>query len=304
MKKAGSNSKDRLAKSGNPKKRTPSGGVLTPNSIGHNAAGGGGAGGVGAAGGAQGGPAGGSGGAETEPTDPAVVIWPEWSDAEVLAEKATKHVFEDPESPGTVWLPRSLRGFVESFKRPIDLAPEGQAPVVVQAPILVDDMFHNAAGPTGAGGGNGVGAAAHRSATAAVAAANAAAANAAAAAAAAAVAAASSSTPKPDGDGTVASGVGPPGGIDPAADAATPKDASPDMPPAPAEMPLIAESSDETSPTPPLQNPLTAPPSPGPTPSAPPIPLTASMSASGGFNSTTPPPPDHHHRNLPLQTID
>ncbi|TPX58755.1 hypothetical protein SpCBS45565_g07927 [Spizellomyces sp. 'palustris'] len=131
MKKAGSNSKDRLAKSGNTKKRTPSGsGQPTNAGLTH----------PGTGTGFGGAPSIGS----DESQDAPVVIWPEWSDAEVAAEKwAVKHVFEDPE--GLPWLPRSLRGLVDGFKRPVDLAPEGQSPICIQPLHLEDEMFHSTA---------------------------------------------------------------------------------------------------------------------------------------------------------------
>ncbi|KAJ3161058.1 hypothetical protein HDU86_007677 [Geranomyces michiganensis] len=131
MKKAGSSSKDRLAaKSGNAKKRASSaGGGQQPNS---------------------GGPQTGAGGAGSgnnvpvieEAQDSPVVIWPEWSDAEIAAEKwAGKHVFEDPE--GLAWLPRSLRGMVDTHKRPSEMTPEGQVPICIQPLHLEDDIFHS-----------------------------------------------------------------------------------------------------------------------------------------------------------------
>ncbi|KAJ3017440.1 hypothetical protein HKX48_003542 [Thoreauomyces humboldtii] len=137
MKKAGSSSKDRLAKSGNAKKRTSSaGGGQQANSGGPQAAGGGTGGGASSA-------------LIEEAQDAPVVIWPEWSDAEVAAEKwAGKHVFEDPE--GLVWLPRSLRGLVDSHKRPSEMAPEGQTPICIQPLHLEDDMFHSST-PSSAG---------------------------------------------------------------------------------------------------------------------------------------------------------
>ncbi|KAJ3145718.1 hypothetical protein HDU89_006953 [Geranomyces variabilis] len=131
MKKAGSSSKDRLAaKSGNAKKRASSaGGGQQANP-----------------GGPQTGAGGASGGSSVpvieEAQDSPVVIWPEWSDAEIAAEKwAGKHVFEDPE--GLAWLPRSLRGMVDTHKRPSEMTPEGQVPICIQPLHLEDDIFHS-----------------------------------------------------------------------------------------------------------------------------------------------------------------
>ncbi|KAI8803173.1 hypothetical protein BJ742DRAFT_909069 [Cladochytrium replicatum] len=173
MKKAVSNSKDRLAKSGSTKKRTPSGGV--PNS--------------GATGQqrdrdqdpfGRGFPEGGERDQVWDPLDLPVVIWPEWSDPEITAEKwATKHVFEDPDFGGTgglsapgpavekglsqtavsgqnngqgganiisvgAILPRSLRGSLESVKRPIEFCvQDGQTPVCITNSSILDDSFHS-----------------------------------------------------------------------------------------------------------------------------------------------------------------
>ncbi|KAI8919009.1 hypothetical protein DFJ77DRAFT_259325 [Powellomyces hirtus] len=136
MKKAGSSSKDRLAKSGSTKKRASSAGGQQANA-------GGGTGGAGGAG------AGGLVPAVEESQDPPIVIWPEWSDAEIAAEKwAGKHVFEDPE--GLAWLPRSLRGMVDSYKRPSEMTPEGQTPICIQPLHLEDDIFHSST-PSSAG---------------------------------------------------------------------------------------------------------------------------------------------------------
>ncbi|KAJ3050553.1 hypothetical protein HK097_008499, partial [Rhizophlyctis rosea] len=108
MKKAGSSSKDRLAKSGNPKKRTPSGTGLPSSSTG----------GTTSTNGTS------SSSAAAAEEDPPVVIWPEWSDAEIAAKEfTTKHPFEDPEGLG--WLPRSLRGLVDTYKRPGEFVGEG-----------------------------------------------------------------------------------------------------------------------------------------------------------------------------------
>ena len=58
--------------------------------------------------------------------DSPIVIWPEWNEAEILAEKwVGKHVFEDSE--GTFALPRSLRPQFDNFKRPADFTELGTA---------------------------------------------------------------------------------------------------------------------------------------------------------------------------------
>ncbi|KAJ3104288.1 hypothetical protein HDU97_009364 [Phlyctochytrium planicorne] len=139
--------KDRLAKSGNPKKRTPSsGGVATPTSSLHpgpqtpttqNLSG---AGGV-------------PGPSGPEDTEIPIVIWPEWSDAEIASEKwATKHAFEDPEGP--ILLPRSIRGFFEGFKRPVELTVDSTAPIAVQPLPFLDEAFYSQA-PTSASSNSG-----------------------------------------------------------------------------------------------------------------------------------------------------
>ncbi|KAI9014739.1 hypothetical protein BC832DRAFT_618467 [Gaertneriomyces semiglobifer] len=124
MKKAGSTSKDRLSvKSGNPKKRSPSTSGIHP------------------AGGAPANVGAGPNGSD-DSQDAPVVIWPEWSDAEIATEKwAVKHVFEDPE--GVVSLPKSLRSSVEGYKRALELIQDGQSPVCVQPLHLLDVMFHS-----------------------------------------------------------------------------------------------------------------------------------------------------------------
>lgn len=71
--------------------------------------------------------------------DPNVTIWPEWQEAEVLAEKwASKHAFEDPE--GLITLPRSLRKFGDSSKRACDIAGDNPVMVVVQ-PSTIDELL-------------------------------------------------------------------------------------------------------------------------------------------------------------------
>ena len=72
--------------------------------------------------------------------DQTVVIWPEWSEAEVATEKwSSKHAFEDPE--GLVVLPKSLRHLAEGVKRASELVGEGQTPVIVQPLSTVDELF-------------------------------------------------------------------------------------------------------------------------------------------------------------------
>ncbi|KAJ1560372.1 hypothetical protein HK405_007342, partial [Cladochytrium tenue] len=73
--------------------------------------------------------------------DVPVVIWPEWNDAELAAEKwAAKHAFEDPE--GAVVLPRSLRAACEGFRRAGEFA---DAPLGILSLGPVDEMFHTSA---------------------------------------------------------------------------------------------------------------------------------------------------------------
>ncbi|KAJ3127400.1 hypothetical protein HK098_006389 [Nowakowskiella sp. JEL0407] len=112
MKKAGSNSKDRLAKSGNIKKRSGAGG--TPTSALSNIQSGvqmGASSNVGSVGWT----ASPNGPAENawDPLDLPVVIWPEWSDSDIATEKwATKHIFEDPDFGGSggLTVPVALTG--------------------------------------------------------------------------------------------------------------------------------------------------------------------------------------------------
>ncbi|KAJ3394585.1 hypothetical protein HDU84_007759 [Entophlyctis sp. JEL0112] len=81
--------------------------------------------------------------------DAPVIIFPEWSDAEVAAEKwSTKHTFEDPD--GLVPLPPSLRamlpvnasqpGYVQ--KRHIDILGDGSNPIGIAAPAAIEDSFY------------------------------------------------------------------------------------------------------------------------------------------------------------------
>jgi hypothetical protein len=60
------------------------------------------------------------------------ICWAEWSDQEVFSEKwNTKHVFEDPD--GFIQLPRSLRGLIDAYKRPVEILAD-QTQLVVYAP--------------------------------------------------------------------------------------------------------------------------------------------------------------------------
>ena len=69
-----------------------------------------------------------------------VVIFPEWNDADIAAEKwATKGQFEDND---TIIYPRSLRGKFDHYKKPMELVSEGQSPVIMQATIIQDEIFH------------------------------------------------------------------------------------------------------------------------------------------------------------------
>ncbi|KAJ3400667.1 hypothetical protein HDV05_000983, partial [Chytridiales sp. JEL 0842] len=118
MKKAGGSSKDRLAKSGNPKKRTPSGGANATGASPLSAT-------LPSSSPSSSNPQGGG----IDDVDPPTVIWPEWNDAEIAAEKwATKHTFEDPEGP--LCLPKSLRGYVDAFKRPTEMVVPGTGELV------------------------------------------------------------------------------------------------------------------------------------------------------------------------------
>lgn len=73
-------------------------------------------------------------------SEPNIVVWPEWSESEVLAEKwASKHAFEDPD--GITPLPRSLRKFADGFKRACDIAGDSVQMVVVQPLGAMEDMF-------------------------------------------------------------------------------------------------------------------------------------------------------------------
>jgi hypothetical protein len=71
-----------------------------------------------------------------------VVIWPEWSESEVLAEKwGGKHVYEDPE--GMTMLPRSIRKYCEAYKRACDIASDSSSMNVIHLSTL-DDLFQSA----------------------------------------------------------------------------------------------------------------------------------------------------------------
>ena len=77
--------------------------------------------------------------------DPPLVIFPEWLDADIAAEKwATKHAFEDPEFLHV--FPRSLRSQLDSYKRPSEFISEGQTPVVA-LPISSIDEYLRALDP-------------------------------------------------------------------------------------------------------------------------------------------------------------
>jgi hypothetical protein len=74
--------------------------------------------------------------------DDSIVIWPEWSEAEVLAEKwGGKHVFEDGES---LVLPRCIRKHYDSQKRASDIAGDSTSIVIVQPTTLDDLLLQNA----------------------------------------------------------------------------------------------------------------------------------------------------------------
>jgi hypothetical protein len=78
-----------------------------------------------------------------EQQDINVVIWPEWSESEVLAEKwGGKHVFEDPE--GMTMLPRSIRKYCDSYKRACDIASDSSSMTIIQTSTL-DDLFQSPA---------------------------------------------------------------------------------------------------------------------------------------------------------------
>ena len=73
-----------------------------------------------------------------------IVIFPEWSDADIASEKwSTKHAFEDSEFP--LFFPRSLRKDFESYKRPSELVTDGLTPVVVMPLASLDDSFRGRA---------------------------------------------------------------------------------------------------------------------------------------------------------------
>lgn len=77
---------------------------------------------------------------ETEVTETVFTSWPIWNEQEVASEKwITKHAFEDPD--GIITLPRKLRSKVDSWKRPIEIITDNQAPIVVASGTVVDDYF-------------------------------------------------------------------------------------------------------------------------------------------------------------------
>lgn len=76
-----------------------------------------------------------------EEIEPPVVIYPEWNDADIAAEKwTTKHIFEDVDVP--LAYPRSLRQMFDHFKRPAELVSDGQTPTVLQSVEKVEDYMH------------------------------------------------------------------------------------------------------------------------------------------------------------------
>ncbi|KAJ3302382.1 hypothetical protein HDV03_005023 [Kappamyces sp. JEL0829] len=71
-------------------------------------------------------------------SDQPFTILPEWNESEVLAEKwASKHAFEDGDQ---VFLPRSLRKCVESYKRICDIMPD-VTPVVVSVSQIEESFL-------------------------------------------------------------------------------------------------------------------------------------------------------------------
>lgn len=92
----------------------------------------------------------GAGGLLYELPEQNIVIWPEWSDAEVMAEKwTTKHIFEDGE--GAILLPRSLRPMFEGYKRPVELSTD--IPVGLTSPANLESLFSTQQTVGGGGGG-------------------------------------------------------------------------------------------------------------------------------------------------------
>jgi len=77
---------------------------------------------------------------ETEVSEAAFTSWPVWNEQEIASEKwITKHAFEDPD--GIITLPRKLRSKVDSWKRPIEIITDNQAPIIVASGSFVDDYF-------------------------------------------------------------------------------------------------------------------------------------------------------------------
>lgn len=80
------------------------------------------------------------------------VVWPEWVDAEVAAEKwNTKHTFEDPD--GQIVLPKSIRNSVETSKRIMELSettPVGIAQNVLET--VFQSQQQNNSGMAGSAG--------------------------------------------------------------------------------------------------------------------------------------------------------
>lgn len=67
-----------------------------------------------------------------------IVIWPEWYEQEVQAEKwASKHVFEDPDGP--VYLPRQVRKKMDTMKRVSEIITD-TTPVVVNI-AAIEEAF-------------------------------------------------------------------------------------------------------------------------------------------------------------------
>ena len=75
-----------------------------------------------------------------DPFDPPPPNFPEWSDADIAAEKwATKHSFEDPDFQ--LFYPRSLRKALDGYKRPSELSPDGGLTPIVAAPIATMEEY-------------------------------------------------------------------------------------------------------------------------------------------------------------------
>jgi hypothetical protein len=78
---------------------------------------------------------------ETLDFDLPVIIFPEWNDADIAAEKwTTKIQFEDSD---TIIYPRSLRGKFDHYKKPTELVVDGQSPVVMQNHAIQEEIFHS-----------------------------------------------------------------------------------------------------------------------------------------------------------------